>query len=95
MTTGGWLKAIIAGAMKEFYEWLDMRRHVPMLKDLKNKLREIHYHSLNVHTSVPYSCETLDIKIQQVVNEAAGKMKTAERKGCQYITAINEFMRTG
>ena len=34
-------KAIIAEAMHEFFEWHDMRKHVPMLKDLKSKLEEI------------------------------------------------------
>jgi len=88
-------KAIIADAMKEFYAWYEMRKHVPMLKDLKAKLRQIHFHSLDRHAASSYSQETLNIKIQQVLNETAGKIKTVDRKGCHYIAAINEFMRTG
>ena len=87
-------KAIIAEVMQEFFEWYELRRHVPVLKDLKVKLRQIHSYSI-IHTDPSYSVETLDIKIQQVLNETAGRMKTTNLKGCHYITAINEFMRTG
>lgn len=88
-------KAIIGDIMREFFEWYEMRRHVPVLKDLKAKLHEIHTYSSTLHPNVSCSRETLDIKIQQVVNETAGKMKATNWKGCQYISAINEFMRTG
>ncbi len=71
---------------------MTMRRHVPMLKDLKHKLKEIHTYSLLQNTSA--CCEAVDIKIQKLVNETAGKMKTDNQKGCQFISAINEFMRT-
>lgn len=83
-------KAIIADAMQEFFEWYNMRRHVPMLKDLKTKLKEISHSE--VHTT-SLCDEVADIKIQRVLNETAGKMKTVNRKGCHYIAAINEFMR--
>lgn len=83
-------KAIITEAMQEFFEWFNMRRHVPMLKDLKIKLKEISH--TDHHTTS--SCdEVTDIKIQRVLNETAGKIKTVNSKGCQYIAAINEFMR--
>ena len=83
-------KSIIAAAMQEFIEWYEMRRHVPMLKDLKNKLKELQSYSSNTDSTL---CkETLDIKIQRVVNETAGKIKKADTKGCQYIAAINEFI---
>ncbi len=85
-------KAIIADAMREFFEWHDMRKHVPMLKNLKHKLKEIHNYSLLQNATV--CCEAVDIKIQKVVNETAGKMKTDNQKGCQFISAMNEFMRT-
>jgi glutamyl-tRNA reductase len=80
-------KAIIAASMQEFIEWYEMRRHVPMLKDLKTKLKELQSYSANSLYE-----ETLDIKIQRVVNETAGKIKKTDTKGCQYIAAINEFI---
>jgi glutamyl-tRNA reductase len=85
-------KTIIADAMQEFFEWHDMRRYVPMLKDLKHKLKEIHHFSAK-NTSLDYS-DTVDIKIQKLVNETAGKMRADNQKGCQYISALNEFMAT-
>jgi glutamyl-tRNA reductase len=61
-----------------------------MLKDLKNKLKELQSYSSNTDSTL---CkETLDIKIQRVINETAGKIKKADTKGCQYIAAINEFI---
>mgnify|MGYP001547353142 CR=1 FL=1 len=85
-------KSVVAEAMQEFIEWCEMRRHVPMLKDLKTKLKELQSYSSNINTD-PVLCEqTLDIKIQRVVNETAGKIKKADTKGCQYIAAINEFI---
>jgi glutamyl-tRNA reductase len=86
-------KAIIRNCIEEFYNWHAMRKHVPMLKDLKTKLKEIHSHSINLHTT-PSCDRTLDIKIQRVLNETAGKIKMDNQRGCQYISAINEFMRT-
>jgi glutamyl-tRNA reductase len=38
--------------------------------------------------------EMLDVKIQRVINETAGKIRKADTKGCQYIAAINDFICT-
>jgi glutamyl-tRNA reductase len=85
-------KAIITEAMEEFIEWYHMRRHVPMLKDLKTKLKSLHSYSIIADPQSPLFEEMLDIKIQRVVNETAGKIKKTHTKGCQYIAAINEFI---
>lgn len=85
-------KAIIEDAMQDFFEWHHMRRHVPMLKDLKHKLKEIHQSSAK---NIPLTCcEAVDMKIQKLVNETAGKMRADNQRGCQYISAINQFMAT-
>jgi glutamyl-tRNA reductase len=84
-------KAIISTLMTEFAGWCEMRRHAPMLKDLKIKLRELYGHPL--YLSKVNACQkTLDNQIQQLVNETAGKVKTENQRGCQYIAAINEFI---
>ena len=82
-------KAIIAELVAEFYEWCEMRRHVPMLKDLKLKLKQIHTHPLYSDFNCP---KNLEVKIQRVLNETAGKVKVENQKGCQYIAAINDFI---
>jgi len=85
-------KAFIAEGMQEFTEWYDMRQHAPMLKNLKLKLRELYNNAIYVS---PISCtKTRDLHIQRVLNETAGKIKLQNRRGCQYITAINDFIST-
>jgi glutamyl-tRNA reductase len=84
-------KAIIADIMEEFSEWCEMRRHVPMLKQLKVKLKELYTHPLysNPTTTCP---KKLDVYIQRVLNETAGKIKTQNQRGCQYLAALNSFI---
>ncbi len=84
-------KAIIAVIMQEFYNWQQTRNHVPMLTSLKGRLKEIHS-SVNMHPDAVNTPETVDIKIQKVLNETAGKIKTGNLKGCFYIEAINDFI---
>jgi glutamyl-tRNA reductase len=86
-------KAIITELMEEFEEWCDMRKHVPMLKDLKIKLKEIYAHPLYTKHTTTTCSKTIDVQIQRVLNETAGKIKAQNSRGCQYIAAINEFIR--
>jgi len=84
-------KAIIAELMEEFEEWVEMRRHVPMLKNLKLKLKELHAHPQ--YTKATTTCpKKLDVQIQRVLNETAGKVKLQNQRGCQYIAALNNFI---
>lgn len=81
-------KAIIAEVMQEFCDWCAMRPHVPLLKQLKTKLKELHpqYHS-------DTTCQrTLDTHIQRVLNDTAGKIKQKNERGCQYLAALNNFI---
>ena len=87
-------KTIIADSMKEFIEWYDMRKHLYLLKDLKVKLKELHTYSANIDIHSPVFEEMLDVKIQRVINETAGKIRKEDTKGCQYIAAINDFICT-
>ena len=83
-------KAFLAEGMVEFGEWCDMRQHVPMLKNLKVKLRELYANTQYATTTV---CpKKMDVQIQRVLNETAGKLKVQNQRGCQYIAAINDFI---
>lgn len=83
-------KAIIAEVMQEFEEWCEMRKHVPMLKDLKVKLKELYAHP---HYTQTTTCpKKLDVQIQRVLNETAGKIKIQNQRGCQYIAALHDFI---
>ena len=84
-------KLLIEELMQEFEEWVEMRKHVPMLRDLKLKLKELftHPHYTPATTTCP---KKLDVRIQRVLNETAGKIKIQNQRGCQYITALNDFI---
>lgn len=83
-------KVIIAEVMQEFEEWCEMRKHVPMLKDLKVKLKELYTHP---HYTQTTTCpKKLDVQIQRVLNETAGKIKIQNQRGCQYISALHDFI---
>ncbi len=89
-------KAIIAEHIAEFIDWYQMRKHVPVLKAVKTKLKEIHTSPLYI-TLQPHhtACNKTDEKIQRVINGMASKMKEQNQRGCYYIEAINEFIATG
>ena len=83
-------KALLKEGIAEFMDWYEMRQHVPMLKNLKVKLRELYANPLYVSASV---CpKKMDVHIQRVLNETAGKIKLQNQRGCQYIAAINDFI---
>lgn len=82
---------IIHHLLHEFLEWCDMRRHVPMLKDLKTKLKALYHHPNNQNAAAAYP-KKLDLQIQRVLNETAGKIKEQNQRGCQYIAALNHFI---
>jgi glutamyl-tRNA reductase len=88
-------KAIIKEFIEEFNDWYEMRKHVPLLKDLKIKLKEIYAHPKYLHRKTTACPKKLDVKIQHVLNDTAGKIKIKNERGCQYISAINEFISAG
>lgn len=85
-------RGIISELMLEFEEWCEMRKHVPLLKELKIKLKELYTHPLYTQTT---TCpKKRDVQIQRVLNETAGKIKIKNQRGCQYIAALNDFIST-
>ncbi|MBC7536247.1 MAG: glutamyl-tRNA reductase [Ferruginibacter sp.] len=92
------VKIIIAEHVAEFIEWHEMRRHVPVLQDVKNKLLTIHNDSIfdpTVSTTdTSFNNRAAEQKIQKVINGMALKMRTQNQRGCNYIEAINDFIST-
>lgn len=88
-------KAIIAELIVEFMDWYEMRQHVPMLKELKIKLKELYSHQLYLQQATACNKNNIDVYIQRVLNETAGKIRLKNQRGCQYITAINDFISAG
>jgi len=89
-------KAIITKHIAEFVDWLMMRRHAPILKAVKSKLKEIHTSPLfsNYTSTVNFAGNDPDEKIQRVINGMASKIRLQNQGGCNYIEAINEFIAT-
>ncbi|MBA3829191.1 MAG: glutamyl-tRNA reductase [Taibaiella sp.] len=77
--------AIIHEHISEFREWYEMRRHVPLLKVVKDKLHEI-----NIKQQPEQ--DAAGEKIQKVINTLAVKVRHDNQPGCHYIQAINEFI---
>jgi len=83
--------AIIHHHMDEFTAWTSQRRHVPVLKAVKQKLHDMHSCGLFL-TSRKASEDINTEAIQKVVNNVAVKMRNRHQPGCYYIEAINDFM---
>jgi glutamyl-tRNA reductase len=88
-------KSIIAAHIEEFIEWYRMRKNVPVLKAVKQKLMDMHQCNLflasysNPHKPLQNNnSET----IQKVINNMALKMRRQHQPGCNYIEAINDFI---
>lgn len=82
---------IIRKHMNEFAVWNHQRRHVPILKAVKQKLHDMHSCGLFL-TSHRASDDINTEAIQKVVNNVAVKMRNRHQPGCYYIEAINDFM---
>lgn len=84
---------IMSNHITEFLEWFDLRRHVPILKAVKQKLHDMY--SCELFRSSDHSIQNIDkAAIQKAVNNMAIKMRHQHQPGCYYIEAINDFMTT-
>ena len=90
-------KAIIKKHINEFLEWHIMRKNVPVLKAVKNKLYAMQSCEMFMSYSATQLSTTVnaDDKIQKVITGMAIKMRNQNKRGCNYIEAINEFIATG
>ena len=91
------VKAIIAEHIHAFEVWHTMRKHVPILKEVKIQLQKIHCGLGYSSMAAPafFMCEkTAEEKIQKALNGMAVKMRTHNNKGCFYIEAMNDFIST-
>ncbi|MDB5249435.1 MAG: hemA [Segetibacter sp.] len=93
-------KAIIAEHKAEFLEWSEMRKNVPFIKAVKQKLHDMHNCELYLSTYTTYTTDTTAVNainvqlIQKVIKNMAVKMRQQHQPGCSYIEAINDFIKT-
>ena len=84
-------KAIIEEHITEYYEWYEMRKYAPVLKEIKNTLKDIYIApSLLNFNTIPVP-EDVDASIKKVMNSLAAKMRQNNSAGCYCIEAINEI----
>lgn len=86
-------KAIIAIHIQEFFEWTAMRRNVPFIHAVKEKLQAIHT-SASQSTETDKTPSTTTHTIQKVISNMAVKMRQQHQPGCCYIEAVNEFINS-
>ncbi len=89
-------KVIIAEHIAELMDWCAMRRHVPVLKAVKTKLKELHTSPLfnKISGESLATITDADEQIQRVINGMATRMRQHNQGGCHYIQAINEYIGT-
>ncbi len=89
-------KAIIAEHTTEFSEWYNMRKNVPALKAVKQKLIEMQQCNLFLSVHPQYNPEVNKDPntdyIQKTISNMALKMRSQHQPGCYYIEAINDFI---
>ncbi len=92
-------KAIIEEHIDDFLQWHRLRKNVPVLKAVKNKLQQINSCSLFINSfssdSPTNQYTDTEEKIQKVINGMAVKMHSKNQRGCYYIEAINEYIAIG
>lgn len=88
---------IIQEHLEEFTGWVEMRRHVPKLKNIAIKLNEVKDYPVlfSGHTTGPTGFAEAEILIQKVVSNAASKIRINSGMGCHFIEAFNEFLFHG
>lgn len=84
--------AIIQEHITEFKEWHQMRKNVPVLKEVKDKLKAIQIDAALLMTQPAKETLTKEETIQSVINVMATKMRRNNAAGCHYIEAINDFI---
>ena len=91
-------KAIIEEHIDDFLQWHLMRKNVPVLKAVKNKLQQINsctlFNTFSGETAADQGGDREE-KIQKVINGMAVKMHSKNQRGCHYIEAINEYIAIG
>jgi glutamyl-tRNA reductase len=81
--------SIINELIDDFMQWYDMRRHVPVLKEIKSKLKDIYIDPLLLNN---LNIDGKEVKIQKVINSLAVRIRQENTPGCSYIQAINEYL---
>ncbi len=88
-------KQIIEQYIDEFGEWIVMRKNVPVLKAVKQRLIEMQDCDLFSSLETIPQPAFAEVHAQRAVNTMAGKMRQQNLHGCFYIEAINDYITSG
>lgn len=87
--------SIITEHIDDFIDWCDMRKHVPVLKEVKSKLMAIPLNpvllSLDQLESGTADSDHEE-RVHRVIKSLATRMRKDNTPGCHYIQAINDFI---
>ncbi len=75
--------AIINEHIADFNEWCAMRRHAPLLKEVKSKLMDLQPEG---------ATEEYEEKVHKAISRLATKVRRNDTPGCHYIQAINDLI---
>jgi glutamyl-tRNA reductase len=87
-------KNIIAVHIAEFLEWHEMRKHVPVLKAVKQKLNDMYDCAICAPLNIDSKEKNSADAVQKAINNMAVKMRVQHQPGCNYIEAINDFLES-
>lgn len=81
------VKQLIQEHIEEFKEWHEMRQYIPLIKATKSTLINLqHEQYLKQNFNITQN------DIQRVLNTMALKLREKNEGGCNFITAINDFI---
>ncbi len=84
--------AIIEEHIGEFMDWYNMRKYIPVMNEVKEKLRDIYIApAFRVVNNIPLDA-TQEEAIKKIVNSFAAKIRRNNTAGCYYIEAINDYI---
>lgn len=82
--------AIIEEYLNDVYDWLTHYKHIPVIRDVKQKLYGLS--SMEYHQSTD-TASLIGRRINKAVGELAMNLRDKNEKGCQYISAIHQFLQ--
>ena len=80
---------IIEHYQQEFYEWLQLQQHVPLINAMKDKLCQLG----EIHFREDLGMEMLMTRVNKAIGSLAMDLRYKREKGCHFINAINEFLQ--
>jgi glutamyl-tRNA reductase len=85
-------EGIIKEHITEFMEWYNMRKYIPVMNEVKEKLRDIYIApAFRAVNNIPLDA-TQEEAIKKIVNSFAAKIRRNNSAGCFYIEAINDYI---